>query len=586
MSRNILLAVVGTKSWVVSQALYCFRVEQNIPITEIIIITTKVGEDVLRKGNVEVGPANLLGKGGILQRFCHEYGIAPIEPKIVLMKDQKGVELKDTRTIDECQSGAFSILDTIRNCGLSDDDNVYCIFAGGRRLMVSYLMSALTIAGRANDRLYYVLITPEEASHVRDFYYKPKDPATIALPGGIKSTADVSMQMIEIPFPRLGEKYASVIRGDKSYRAVVLHIQDFISSEPKPAVSSDSSARKHQEIIGEDPKWKEALKEIDRFAKAKISPILIHGETGTGKELCAQYYHSCLSNYLQKEMPFVAIDMNGIPQEMSESELFGHEKGGFTGATHTRVGLLKSANGGVAFLDELGKASASLQTKLLRVLEYKEMRPVGSDRLMKIDVAFVFAMKEDIDQLLDDNLMTEDFFYRVSMARVLVPPLRERLSDIPLLARHFIERSCRTQNKETIILSDQLLDLLLHHTWPGNTRVLKQRLEWLVTQSNGKKVSDELLVKLKTRLEEDRVRMMRRERMRINGGTNDALLSTPGANDGGSTFKERQSAIERDVLERKYHECGENAARTARALGMKPSTLKDKLKGHGIIHQR
>lgn len=221
------------------------------------------------------------------------------------------------------------------------------------------------------------------------------------------------------------------------------------------------------------------LEQARRLARSDIN-VLIGGESGTGKELLAQAVHNASA---RSDQPFIAVNCGAIPADLLESELFGHVKGAFTGATHNRDGLFLAASGGTLFLDEIGDMPINLQVKLLRVLQERKVRPLGSSTDQAIDVRIISATHRDLDQAIADQQFREDLFYRLNVAQLALPPLRERKEDVPLLARYFLEDIARRTGDTLRQLSPGGQRLLLHYDWPGNIRQLRNVIEQLVALS-------------------------------------------------------------------------------------------------------
>src|SRR5438445_1962825 len=210
--------------------------------------------------------------------------------------------------------------------------------------------------------------------------------------------------------------------------------------------------------------------------------VLIHGETGVGKELLARSLHF---SGARRDKPFVAVNCAAIPEELFESELFGFRKGAFTSASETRRGLLQAANGGTLLLDEIGEMPLGLQSKLLRVIEEKRVTSIGSDRAIEIDVRFIVTTNKDLQAEVERGAFRRDLYYRLSVMPVLVPPLRERAGDIPLLAQHFLEASARRSKKTVRAISPAVMQALCRYAWPGNVRELENVIEAAVLVAKG-----------------------------------------------------------------------------------------------------
>lgn len=219
-----------------------------------------------------------------------------------------------------------------------------------------------------------------------------------------------------------------------------------------------------------------------RMVAGTDSGVLIHGETGTGKELVARAIHQASS---RRSGPFVRLNCAALPAGLIESELFGHERGAFTGAISQTAGRFQRADGGTLFLDEIGDLPLELQPKLLRVLQEREFERLGSARTIRVDVRVVAATNQDLKQMIADRCFRADLYYRLNVFPIVLPALRERAEDIPLLARHFVGRFAARLNKDIRYIPDSLIQRLLLHSWPGNIRELQNLLERAVIMSEG-----------------------------------------------------------------------------------------------------
>jgi two-component system nitrogen regulation response regulator GlnG len=233
------------------------------------------------------------------------------------------------------------------------------------------------------------------------------------------------------------------------------------------------------DILGHAPAMQEVFRAIGRLAQSNAT-VLINGESGTGKELVAQALHRHSS---RADKPFVAINTAAIPKELLESELFGHEKGAFTGATTTRHGRFEQAEGGTLFLDEIGDMPAELQTRLLRVLSDGNFYRVGGHQPIKANVRIIAATHQNLDERVRQGLFREDLFHRLNVIRLRLPPLRERREDIPLLAKHFLQKSAQELGVEQKTLSEMALNYLAAQDIPGNVRQLENLCHWLTVMT-------------------------------------------------------------------------------------------------------
>jgi DNA-binding NtrC family response regulator len=302
----------------------------------------------------------------------------------------------------------------------------------------------------------------------------------------------------------------------------------------------------HYGQIGESPTM---LKVFGAIAKASSTPatVLISGESGTGKELLARAIHYTSS---RASASFVPVNCGAIPEELLESELFGHVKGAFTGATETRAGFFQTADGGTIFLDEISETSLSMQVKLLRVLQDKEVCMVGSARPRKVDVRVLASTNKDLPTLVKKGLFREDLFFRINVIVIEVPPLRERGDDILLLAHHFAKRFSQESGKPTPRLSDEALQVLRNYRWPGNVRELENVIQRLVVMTEGDLIDVPDLPSL----------------MRFS-----AL--------GGLGFNRTLAEVETEYIQNVHASVGGNKTRAAEILGIDRKTLREKLKG-------
>ena len=218
-----------------------------------------------------------------------------------------------------------------------------------------------------------------------------------------------------------------------------------------------------------------------KFFQSDVT-VLLAGESGTGKELAARAIHALSA---RKDKPFFAINCSAIPETLLESELFGHAKGAFTGAIRDKIGVFQAADGGTLFLDEIGDTSPLLQLKLLRVLQEGEIRRVGDDRAIKINVRLITATNRNLQTLMAEGTLREDFYYRIHVFEITLPPLRGRREDIPLLVNHFMEVNTGVFNRNVTEIAQDALQRLREYPWPGNVRELKNAIEHAFVTVNG-----------------------------------------------------------------------------------------------------
>lgn len=247
---------------------------------------------------------------------------------------------------------------------------------------------------------------------------------------------------------------------------------------------------KFDNVIGESKQIRSVYQVLKKIIDSDATTILIQGETGTGKGLLAQtiHYHS-----KRKEKPFIELNCSSMPENLVESELFGHEKGAFTDAKRSKKGLIEEADGGTAFLDEIGDLHLSVQVKLLKVIEEKTFRRIGALKDIAVDIRIISATNRDLESLVDKGDFREDLFYRLNVVQIYVPPLRERKEDIPVLANHFLERYNAEFGKEIRSISSEAMQLLIDHPWWGNVRELKNTIERTCLLENSEVIRPEHL---------------------------------------------------------------------------------------------
>src|SRR6266849_1314722 len=242
-------------------------------------------------------------------------------------------------------------------------------------------------------------------------------------------------------------------------------------------------------IIGQSPNMK-AIFDMIQTVAPQASRVLITGESGTGKELVARAIHE---NSARSQTPFITINCGAFPETLLESELFGYMKGAFTGANENRQGLFQAAHGGTLFMDEIGNMSLTMQVKLYRVLQEGKVRPIGSNEESDVDVRIIAATNKDFEKEIAEGRFREDLYYRLSVIPIQVPALRERREDIPLLARHFLERFRKTMEKPIEGISPEAMSRLEAYDWPGNVRELENTMERAVALETGKEISARVL---------------------------------------------------------------------------------------------
>ena len=291
-----------------------------------------------------------------------------------------------------------------------------------------------------------------------------------------------------------GAKYY-VIKNTDTFTELVLCIQNLtahinLRKEVEVLREQIIDRSKYSTIIGESNATLQIIKLLQKVEKSNIL-ALITGESGTGKEVVAKAIHY---GSPRNKKPFVAINLAAIPEDLIESELFGHEKGAFTGADSRRIGKFEEANGGTILLDEIGEMDINLQAKLLRVLQEKKITRVGSNKEINLDVRVLAATNKNLEQRVKEGKFREDLYYRIQGFLIHLPPLRERGHDVLLLAKHFLNECCKQNKMAPKIFSKEALEAILQHTWPGNIRELKSFTERAALISEHDKINVEDLV--------------------------------------------------------------------------------------------
>jgi DNA-binding NtrC family response regulator len=346
-----------------------------------------------------------------------------------------------------------------------------------------------------------------------------------------------------------------------------------------------------KDLVFADPASHQLLDYVEKLARSEV-PVLITGETGTGKELVAQHIHH-LSG---RKGPFLAVNCGAISDHLAESEFFGHEAGSFTGASGRREGWFEAANGGTLFLDEIGDLPLALQVKLLRVLEEHEVVRIGSRKSIPVDVRLVAATNADLDHAASVGRFRSDLLYRLNIAQARVPPLRERLDDVLPLARHFLQKHSQRGGIATPELTPAAVEALLRHTWPGNIRELRNVIHFALLISNGEAIQPEHLkvtggwgtaassantwlpqedntpIALPAHTEEDDRSPLDAIALQLRRS-----FATPGE----SLFED----LERLIVTEAYQRCGGNQVQSAQLLGVTRNVIRTLLKRHGLLQE-
>jgi nitrogen regulation protein NR(I) len=325
-------------------------------------------------------------------------------------------------------------------------------------------------------------------------------------------------------------------------------------------------------LIGDSPSMQSVYEMIEKIADTD-STVLITGESGTGKELIAKTIH--YNNSSRAGGPFVALNCAAIPRDLLESELFGHERGAFTGAVNTRLGRFELAQGGTLFLDEVGELDPSLQVKLLRVLQEREFERVGGMKTIKVDVRILAATNKDLGNATKEGKFREDLFYRLNVIPLHLPPLRSRQEDIPLLAAFFIDEFCRKKKREPFTFSPSAMDCLQKYRWPGNVRELENLIERLMILVSGSVVN---VADLPEMLHPVPPVDLDHAPGAAEASYRAAMPSGVGTSEAGIDLNEAVSALERDLILKALAKAGGVRSKAAQLLGLNRTTLLEKMK--------
>jgi two-component system, NtrC family, response regulator AtoC len=331
-------------------------------------------------------------------------------------------------------------------------------------------------------------------------------------------------------------------------------------SMPRPRRSTDDLSRPQVALIGQSKLLRDVIDSVERLA-GNTSTVLISGESGTGKEVVARLLHSSSQ---RAGRPFIAVNCGAIPESLIESELFGHAKGSFTGATEARAGKFLQAEGGTLFLDEISELQLALQVKLLRVLQEREVTPVGEANARRVDVRIIAATNRDLETMVKEGTFRKDLFYRLDVIPLKLPALRDRYEDIPILANYFLEANNRRLGRK-VALSDEALSFMQLYEWPGNVREMENLIERLVVLCKGDVIGGSDLP----------------ARVRAVGGGPGLGDASAALSHGAIDLPATMDGIERTLLEQALRQAGGNKTRAAALLGLSRTTLIDKLKRFG-----
>ncbi|MBR57976.1 MAG: DNA-binding response regulator [Myxococcales bacterium] len=379
--------------------------------------------------------------------------------------------------------------------------------------------------------------------------------------GAIKAGA---FDFITKPFDR-NEIKQIIAKAAQQYR---LNQREVIPSEEEDLGPVDHAMGQRFGMVGSSPEMNQVYSIIERVANTP-STILITGESGTGKELVARALHE---NSDRKNQSFIRINCAAIPKDLVESELFGHERGAFTGAVNSKPGRFELANRGTLFLDEVSEIPLEIQVKLLRALQENQFERVGGVRTIDVEVRLIAATNQDLQQLIAEGRFREDLFYRLNVVPVALPPLRNRGHDIPAIIRHAIVRAAGRLGRAKPMMEDATLEALCQYSWPGNIRELENVVERMVLLSDNTTfgISD---------LPPEVLKGIQRE---VIGNDNASMDLEPGVFSLKEAVRQGRERIERELISRALEETGQNVTRAAQALEISRKSLQLKMKDLGF----
>jgi DNA-binding NtrC family response regulator len=339
--------------------------------------------------------------------------------------------------------------------------------------------------------------------------------------------------------------------------------------------SRDDSEGTGERIIGFSPKMQEIYKMIGQVAPSEVT-VLLRGESGTGKELLARaiYHHS-----LRAKQPFLPVNCAAIPDTLLESELFGHEKGAFTGAVSRRIGKIEQCHGGTIFLDEIGDMSPPTQAKLLRVLQDRSFERLGGNETITVDVRIIVATNKDLEEAIIHGQFREDLYYRLNVVSIHIPPLRERKEDLPELASYFLNKFNRELKKRIVGITPGSMDKIVSYGWPGNVRQLENALKRAMVLCQGEWIlEDHLLLEKGAEKEEPESDLAKRSFETLLDVLFEELSKTSGTSGG----LDMVSVIEKGLIVRALQKTGGNQVQAAQLLGINRGTLRGKMERYSI----
>jgi len=452
------------------------------------------------------------------------------------------------------------------------------------------------------DRFRFYFL--EDGQRVIEFIKEHKDIDVVLLdvnlPGlsGLEVLRQAKLHDVNIPiimisgFISTGNAMEAMREGAFEYLTKPFEIQKLIDTVNKacgfksarvriPVSTAEADTHEIDEIVGQSPEIVEIAKMIGQVAKTDAA-VLIFGESGTGKELIARAIHR---NSRRRSKPFLSVNCAALAETLLESELFGHEKGAFTGAYFKRLGKFEQADEGTIFLDEIADMSILTQSKLLRALQEKQFERVGGNETIEVDVRVVAATNKSLVQCMKEGSFRVDLFYRLKVVSIYLPPLRERKDDIPLLADHFVNHFSKALDKEIKGISQKAMAMLSKYTWPGNVRELENNIHTacVMTKSNILQPEDfPVFSEVDTNIEID-LDNLQDDYTEMFGKIIDPVLPRLINNSPGKIYYFLESALEKALIASCLKHFGSNQVKTSEILGISRNTLRDRMARYSIF---
>ncbi len=553
--QHKLVAVVGSTPQVMTETLWALRIDRGVPIDEVFVITTTVGQKTCQE--------RLLDEGRF-EKMLLDYNI---DPKTVfdadhihVFEDAEGDFLDDIRTSEDNRLARDQLFRWIEDWTRDAHVALHCSLAGGRKSMGYLLGAAIQFFGRPQDRLYHVLVTPPEIEMNRDFFYPPVRETQIPTSNGQHiSTADVRIELAELPYVSVRD--ISVF-DDESYDRILQKTQAEVRRVPRLRAENKrlrETSGNAGGLIGNSSAMQKVKDQIRQAADADGATVLILGETGTGKERAVEALHE---QSIRKDQPFIPINCSTMPSELLDVELFGAVKGAYTGQAGPRKGAFRAADGGTLFLDEVGDLSSEGQAKLLRVLQENKVRAVGSDKQEEdVDVRIVAATNRDLKAMVQEGTFREDLLYRLNVLTIYMPPLRERREDILQLIDLFCEQFNEKYKRNVVGFDATAIDALCHYTWPGNVRELENVVERIVIAAP-----------------QSAFRVHKEDLSR-------QIIESTDLDTGNGTFDEQVAQFEKKIIQDALAQKQGVIAHAAKMLRMDRSKLSRKAKNYGLTRK-